>query len=136
MELIRDLNEKLDMGVILITHDLAVVSEMCSRVAVMYLGQIVEEADVYTLFEHPMHPYTRGLLRSIPTVKGGKREELSVIEGTVPLLSQIPQGCRFRPRCPCAAPFCSEQMPGLKPMAEGHRVRCFLCGEQEKEAAV
>ena len=136
MELIRDLNEKLDMGVILITHDLAVVSEMCSRVAVMYLGQIVEEADVYTLFEHPMHPYTRGLLRSIPTVKGGKREELSVIEGTVPLLSQIPQGCRFRPRCPCASQVCGEHMPGLKPVDEGHRVRCFLCGEQEKEAAV
>ena len=134
MELIASLNQKLDMGVILITHDLAVVSEMCSRVAVMYLGQIVEEADVLTLFERPLHPYTRGLLKSIPTVRGGKREELSVIEGTVPLLSQIPQGCRFRPRCPYATPSCGEQMPGLKPVGEGHRVRCFLCEEVEKEA--
>ena len=127
MELIGSLNRKLNMGVILITHDLAVVSEMCSRVAVMYLGQIVEEADVLTLFEHPMHPYTQGLLKSIPTVRGGRREELSVIEGTVPLLSQIPQGCRFRPRCPHASVHCGEQMPGLKPVGEGHRVRCFLC---------
>ena len=134
MELIRDLNEKLNMGVILITHDLAVVSEMCTRVAVMYLGQIVEEADVVTLFEHPLHPYTQGLLRSIPTVKGGKREELSVIEGTVPPLDRIPEGCRFRPRCPNASPLCSGQMPGLKPVGEGHRVRCFLCGGEEKEA--
>ena len=135
MELIRDLNEKLNMGVILITHDLAVVSEMCTRVAVMYLGQIVEEADVVTLFEHPLHPYTQGLLRSIPTVKGGKREELSVIEGTVPPLDRIPEGCRFRPRCPNASPLCSGQMPGLKPVGEGHRVRCFLCGGEEKEAS-
>ena len=134
MELIRDLNEKLNMGVILITHDLAVVSEMCSRVAVMYLGQIVEEADVVTLFEHPLHPYTQGLLKSIPTVKGGIREELSVIEGTVPTLDRIPEGCRFRPRCPNASPLCSGQMPGLKPVSDGHRVRCFLCGGEEKEA--
>ena len=135
MELIRELNRKLDMGVILITHDLAVVSEMCSRVAVMYLGQIVEEADVLTLFEHPTHPYTRGLLKSIPSVTGGRREELSVIEGTVPLLSQIPQGCRFRPRCPYALPVCGDQMPGLKPFAEGHRVRCFRCGELDEEVS-
>ncbi len=133
MELIRELNQKLDMGVILITHDLAVVSEMCSRVAVMYLGQIVEEADVLTLFERPMHPYTRGLLNSIPTVRGGRREELSVIEGTVPLLSQIPQGCRFRPRCPYASSLCSDQMPGLKTVEEGHRVRCFRSEELRGE---
>ena len=67
-------------------------------------------------------------------VKGGKREELSVIEGTVPPLDRIPEGCRFRPRCPNASPLCSGQMPGLKPVGEGHRVRCFLCGGEEKEA--
>ena len=108
MELIVELNRKLNMGVILITHDLAVVAETCRRVAVMYLGQIVEEADVQSLFEHPAHPYTRGLLKSIPTVSGGRREELNIIEGTVPLLSQIPKGCRFRPRCPYAAPARAE----------------------------
>ena len=129
LELIRELNLKLDMGVILITHDLAVVSEMCSRVAVMYLGQIVEEASVDELFRHPAHPYTRGLLKSLPNVKDGRREELSVIEGTVPLLSQIPAGCRFRPRCPYATPLCGEHSPGLNTLRDGHRVRCFRSEE-------
>ena len=125
MELIVELNRKLNMGVILITHDLAVVAETCRRVAVMYLGQIVEEADVQSLFERPMHPYTRGLLKSIPTVSGGRREELSIIEGTVPLLSQIPQGCRFRPRCPYAVPACAETMPELEVFSSGQKVRCL-----------
>ena len=125
MELIVALNRELDMGVILITHDLSVVAETCSRVAVMYLGQIVEEADVVQLFEHPMHPYTRGLLKSIPTVSGGKREELYIIEGTVPLLSQIPAGCRFRPRCPYATEACAAQMPELGTLPSGQKVRCL-----------
>ena len=114
MELIVALNRKLDMGVILITHDLSVVAETCGRVAVMYLGQIVEEADVVSLFARPQHPYTRGLLRSIPTITGARRERLYIIEGTVPLLSQIPQGCRFRPRCPYAAEACAASMPALQ----------------------
>ena len=100
MELIVELNEKLDMGVILITHDLSVVAETCSRVAVMYLGQIVEEADVNTIFDQPRHPYTLGLIKSIPNVEEKRRDRLFVIEGMVPLLSQIPQGCRFRPPLP------------------------------------
>ena len=129
MELIVDLNRELDMGVILITHDLSVVAETCSRVAVMYLGQIVEEADVLSLFEHPMHPYTRGLLKSIPSVSEGRREDLYIIEGTVPLLSQIPQGCRFRPRCPYARPECAERMPELEPLPSGQKVRCFRASE-------
>ena len=129
MVLIVELNRKLNMGVILITHDLAVVAETCRRVAVMYLGQIVEEADVQSLFEHPSHPYTRGLLKSIPTVSGGRREELNIIEGTVPLLSQIPRGCRFRPRCPYAAPACAETMPELNVLPSGQKVRCFRANE-------
>ena len=129
MELIVDLNRELDMGVILITHDLSVVAETCSRVAVMYLGQIVEEADVLQLFEHPTHPYTRGLLKSIPSVSDGRREDLFIIEGTVPLLSQIPQGCRFCPRCPYAAPVCAETMPELEPLPSGQKVRCFRASE-------
>ncbi len=129
MELIVELNRKLNMGVILITHDLAVVAETCRRVAVMYLGQIVEEADVHSLFEHPAHPYTRGLLKSIPTVSGGRREELNIIEGTVPLLSQIPRGCRFRPRCPYAVPACAETMPELNVLPSGQKVRCFRANE-------
>ena len=129
MELIVELNKKLDMGVILITHDLSVVAETCSRVAVMYLGQIVEEADVFSLFESPRHPYTKGLLKSIPTIKGNRRERLFIIEGTVPLLSQIPQGCRFRPRCPFAKPECGESMPELTAVSGTQKVRCFRAGE-------
>ena len=129
MELIVNLNHELNMGVILITHDLSVVAETCSRVAVMYLGQIVEEADVLSLFEHPMHPYTRGLLKSIPSVSDGRREDLYIIEGTVPLLSQIPQGCRFRPRCPYAAAACAERMPELETLPSGQKVRCFRAAE-------
>ena len=129
MELIVELNRKLNMGVIRITHDLAVVAETCRRVAVMYLGQIVEEADVQSLFEHPAHPYTRGLLKSIPTVSGGRREELNIIEGTVPLLSQIPRGCRFRPRCPYAVPACAETMPELNELPSGQKVRCIRAKE-------
>ena len=129
MELIVALNKKLDMGVILITHDLSVVAETCSRVAVMYLGQIVEEADVLSLFQKPRHPYTRGLLKSIPTIKGARRERLFIIEGTVPLLNQIPQGCRFRPRCPYAKPSCAEAMPELRSVGQTQKVRCFLADE-------
>ena len=129
MELIVALNKKLDMGVILITHDLSVVAETCSRVAVMYLGQIVEEADVFSLFENPQHPYTKGLLKSIPTIRGARRERLFIIEGTVPLLSQIPRGCRFRPRCPYAQPACGEAMPELRTVSDTQKVRCFRAGE-------
>lgn len=129
MDLIVELNRELNMGVILITHDLSVVAETCTRVAVMYLGQIVEEADVYSLFEHPLHPYTTGLLKSIPTVSGDQREELYIIEGTVPLLSQIPQGCRFRPRCPYATASCAEKMPELQTLPSGQKVRCFRAAE-------
>ena len=124
MELIVELNRKLDMGVILITHDLSVVAETCTRVAVMYLGQIVEEADVVTLFDHPRHPYTRGLLKSIPKITG-ERERLHIIEGTVPLLSQIPDGCRFAPRCPYADARCTQEDPELEQCAPGHMVRCM-----------
>ena len=131
MDLIVELNKKLDMAVLLITHDLSVVAETCSRVAVMYLGQIVEEGPVCDLFEHPRHPYTRGLLKSIPTVRGGKREELYMIEGTVPLLNQIPRGCRFCPRCPCAVPACAENMPGLITLPNGQKTRCLRSSELE-----
>ena len=125
LDLILELNEKLDMGVILITHDLAVVSQVCQRVAVMYLGQIVEEADVTELFDHPMHPYTQGLLESIPRLDGGARRELHQIAGTVPLLHQIPRGCRFAPRCPYADARCTQEDPELEQCTPGHMVRCM-----------
>lgn len=104
MDLIVDLNKKLNMGVILITHDLAVVAQMCQRVVVMYLGQIVEEGTVEEIFSNPTHPYTLGLIKSIPKLNGDRSERLYMIKGMVPLLSQIPTGCRFAPRCPCINP--------------------------------
>lgn len=134
MDLIVSLNQKLHMGVILITHDLSVVAETCNRVAVMYLGQIVEEADVYEIFDHPMHPYTRGLIRSIPRMSGERAERLYMIPGTVPLLNQIPSGCRFAPRCPYAADVCRNRNPELADTkVPGHRVRCFRAAEIEGE---
>lgn len=128
MELIVELNRKLDMGVILITHDLAVVAETCQRVIVMYLGQIVEEADVNSIFDHPCHPYTQGLISSIPQIDGDKSERLFQISGSVPLLNQIPTGCRFAPRCPYATNRCREEMPELLPVSETQRVRCHRAG--------
>ena len=114
------------MGVMLITHDLAVVAQTCSRVIVMYLGQIVEEADVLTLFDHPCHPYTEGLMRSIPRMEGDRTKPLYMIPGTVPLLSQIPTGCRFAPRCEKCGARCKKEMPDLVTLEDGRKVRCFL----------
>ena len=115
----------------LITHDLAVVAETCSRVIVMYLGQIVEEANVEDIFSNPLHPYTRGMMESIPQLEDEKRERLHVIKGIVPLLSQIPKGCRFAPRCPYADEGCGQNMPELS--GEGtHKVRCFKAGIGKK----
>lgn len=130
MDLIVELNQKLEMGVILITHDLAVVAETCQRVAVMYLGQIVEEARVDELFDHPLHPYTRGLLRCLPSLDADKTERLFQIEGTVPLLNQIPSGCRFAPRCPCAREQCGTRMPELVLAGPSQKVRCHMAAEE------
>lgn len=125
MELIVELNKQLDMGVMLITHDLAVVAEMCTRVIVMYLGQIVEEATVEELFANPLHPYTLGLMKSIPRLDGDRNEKLYMIKGMVPLLSQIPVGCRFAPRCEYATEKCFETMPDLQTVGDTRKVRCF-----------
>lgn len=133
MDLMVDLNKKLGMGVILITHDLAVVAEVCHRVVVMYLGQIVEEADVNSLFDNPQHPYTNGLLKSIPQLDGNRQERLFMIKGSVPLLSQIPQGCRFAERCPYATERCTSEMPPLYKISETQSVRCFRAEEGAME---
>lgn len=125
LDLIADLNKEFDMGIILITHDLGVVAEFCSRIVVMYLGQIVEEADVRSLFSNPLHPYTKGLMRSIPQMDGDRSKELHVIEGTVPSLFNVPKGCRFAPRCPYADDQCRESHPELREFQENQRVRCW-----------
>lgn len=131
MDLIVELNKKLDMGVVLITHDLGVVAETCTRVIVMYLGQIVEEASVEELFDHPKHPYTFGLIQSIPRLDGNREEELYTIKGMVPLLSQIPEGCRFSQRCPYATEQCRKSMPDLVSVSELHKVRCWRYVQKE-----
>lgn len=131
MDLIVELNKKLDMGVILITHDLGVVAETCSRVVVMYLGQIVEEATVAQLFDTPKHPYTLGLIQSIPRLDGNRNEKLYTIKGMVPLLSQIPSGCRFAQRCPYVTDQCRNEMPELTQISDTHRVRCWKYAQKE-----
>ncbi len=131
MDLIVELNHKLDMGVILITHDLGVVAETCSRVVVMYLGQVVEEAAVEDIFDNPQHPYTLGLIKSIPRLDGDRDEELYTIKGTVPLLSQIPSGCRFADRCPYVTDKCRNEMPELKSISPTQKVRCWNYDKKE-----
>ena len=125
LDLMVELKNRLQMGIILITHDLGVVAELCDRVIVMYLGQIVEEATVETLFETPKHPYTIGLMKSIPSLAGKRGEKLHVIEGIVPSLHQVPAGCRFAPRCPYADQLCMERPPELRRVEENHMVRCW-----------
>ena len=129
LDLIRRLREDTGTAVILITHDLGVVAEMADRVAVMYAGEIVEQAEVTELFARPRHPYTRGLIGSIPVV-GRPRDELAVIPGNVPNLIDLPAGCRFAPRCGSRAAegvdIAFEAHPELRPIDAGHDVRCWL----------
>lgn len=132
MDLIVALNKKLHMGVILITHDLGVVAETCKRVVVMYLGQIVEEASVEEIFDNPQHPYTWGLIKSIPHLDGDRHKALYTIKGTVPLLNQMPTGCRFAKRCPYAMEKCVRHMPELVMVSKTHKVRCFKTGQEEE----
>ena len=131
MDLMQELKEAQNMGVILITHDMAVVAENCDRVIVMYLGQMVEEADVVEIFEHPMHPYTIGLIRSIPQMTTDQKEELYMIEGSLPLLTQIEKGCRFASRCPYATDKCREEEPEWREISDGHSVRCHFPQNRE-----
>jgi peptide/nickel transport system ATP-binding protein len=125
LDLINELKEKYNMGTVMITHDLGVVAEVCTRVVVMYLGQVIEEADVQSLFASPYHPYTQGLLKSIPKLSGDRSGKLHVIEGKVPTLHQVPKGCRFAPRCEFASQKCLEQMPELQEEDGGRKVRCW-----------
>jgi len=134
LDLMRDLRTKVGASVILITHDLGVIAEMAERVAVMYAGRIVEEADVKALFAKPLHPYTQGLMGSIP-VLGKIKEKLDVIPGNVPNLINLPPGCRFAPRCRARVEhqlkMCTELEPDLIEVVPAHTVRCWLYQETE-----
>ena len=124
LALMRDLKASTGIAIILITHDLGVVAEICDHVAVMYAGEIVEYAPVGALFATPQHPYTIGLLGSIPRLDV-KAEELAAIEGMVPSLAELPAGCRFAPRCPFVRERCRQALPPLAVVGPGHRSRCI-----------
>jgi len=125
LELMRDLQQRLGMAILIITHDLGVIAELADDVIVMYAGQIVESAPVSALFNDPQHPYTIGLLGSIPRLDV-ERDRLSTIEGTVPSPARQPAGCRFAPRCPFSDARCHAEPPPLRMMAPGHQVACWL----------
>jgi oligopeptide/dipeptide ABC transporter ATP-binding protein len=134
LDLLRDLRTRMDTAVILITHDLGVISEMADRVAVMYAGRIVEQADIRTLFKKPVHPYTQGLMASIP-VLGTVKDVLDVIPGSVPNLVNLPPGCQFAPRCRSRVEYqlsiCTQVEPQLLPYEPDHLCRCWLYQDSE-----
>lgn len=129
LDLMRDLQKNEGMSILMITHDLGVVAEMCDRVVIMYAGQIVEETDVATLYNNPLHPYTQGLLASLPQL-AGDNDRLSSIPGQVPNPANLPPGCRFAPRCPMVVQRCYEERPELLEIQPGHTCRCLLQQEE------
>jgi oligopeptide/dipeptide ABC transporter ATP-binding protein len=136
LDLILDLRDKLDTSVILITHDLGLIAETVDRVAVMYAGRIIEQADVEVLFDHPLHPYTRGLIASVP-ILGEVKDKLEVIPGSVPNLIDLPEGCKFAPRCQARIEhdldICTQKEPDLLEETSGHTVRCWLYQDHEDD---
>jgi oligopeptide/dipeptide ABC transporter ATP-binding protein len=127
LDLMLELMKKINTSIILITHDLGVVAEVCDEVNVMYAGKIVEKGDVFSIFDNPSHPYTWGLLRSIPRIeKKGKAKKLYTIKGMVPNLIDPPPGCRFADRCDKARGICCEEEPPFTTIEEGHFVKCWL----------
>ena len=129
LDLLKELRDDTDAAVLLITHDMGVVAETCDRVVVMYLGAIVEEAPVESLFDDPKHPYTQGLLGSIPSVEE-RVEWLQAIPGTIPNAHEIPTGCRFSNRCPKVMDVCHTVDPVLREVAPGHRTACHLYDDE------
>jgi oligopeptide/dipeptide ABC transporter ATP-binding protein len=136
LELLARLQAEMRLGLLLITHDLGVVAEVCDRVCVMYAGQIVEEGSARQTFKEPSHPYTRGLLRSVPKLRrtGEAAERLETIEGVVPSLLDLPPACRFAPRCPHRAPICDEGTIPFYETGPGHAARCTLYDPRREDA--
>ncbi|MFQ5532473.1 MAG: ABC transporter ATP-binding protein, partial [Candidatus Methylomirabilales bacterium] len=126
LELLLGLQEEMKMAVMLITHDLGVIAETAERVVVMYAGRVVEEAPVKELFDNPLHPYTQGLLESLPTMEAGKGRPLRAIAGLVPNLLTLPGGCKFAPRCPKVVGQCWPTEPELREIRPRHWARCIL----------
>ncbi len=126
LALIRRLARELGVAVLLVSHDLGIISQMCHRVLVLYAGRVVESAPVAAIFRAPAHPYTRGLIECLPQLEGTAR--LGAITGNMPGLRALPTGCRFHPRCPIAEPRCSTESPALRDLATGHAAACHLAG--------
>jgi oligopeptide/dipeptide ABC transporter ATP-binding protein len=137
LALMRRLKEELNMALLLISHDLGIIAQMTSRVAVMYGGEVVEEAGVEALFSSPLHPYTEGLLSSMPPrdglAGGKKRERLREIPGTVPSFLEKIEGCRFKDRCPRSFTLCGQEHPPIVEISPGHRVRCWLAMDSRRK---
>ncbi len=125
LELIKDLQAEMGMSVILITHDLGVIAETCEQVVVMYAGKVAEKGSVYDVFDRPAHPYTRGLLASIPTLNTEPKSKLNIIPGMVPGLQDLPAGCRFENRCEHAMEICSAGPPPIESIKDSHEVSCI-----------
>jgi peptide/nickel transport system ATP-binding protein len=126
LELMQSLQSEFKMAILMITHNLGVIAEMADRVAVMYMGKVVEMANAKTIFAEPLHPYTVGLMRSIPRIGGKVKQRLAVIPGSVPDPFSLPTGCTFYPRCPAPKRAACEQDVPLREIAPGHWVRCTL----------
>ncbi len=127
LDLMGQLREELGTAIVIISHDLGVIAETADRVAVMYTGQIMESADTLSLFAAPMHPYTRGLMKAIPSLAAGADQiELYEIAGVVPSLLHLPTGCPFNPRCPLVDAICRRDKPVLREVADGHRAACWM----------
>jgi peptide/nickel transport system ATP-binding protein len=124
LQLLADLRQRFGLAMLFISHDLAVVSQVADRVAVMYAGQIVETGPSETLFKSPLHPYMRGLLNSVPTLRTDRHKPLRTIDGTVPPIASLPAGCAFEPRCESKIADCAKTPPQLLEVAPGHFVRC------------
>lgn len=131
LELMKQLQREEGMSVLLITHDLGVVAEMCDRVSVMYAGRIVEEANVFELFESPKHPYTKGLIGSVPKI-GQRKDKLTSIKGNVPDPGNMPKGCKFAPRCNEAMTVCFEEEPNATDLGNGRKCSCWMIEEGRK----
>jgi len=134
LRLMAELRAEFGMSILYITHDLGVIAQVADRVAVMYLGQIVETGDVYTIFERPLHPYTQSLLKSIPHLESGSRGRLEAIAGNVPVPINLPVRCRVADRCPLAFAECTAAEPALVDVEPNHGVRCFLHHQQTEPA--
>ncbi|HEY4932316.1 MAG TPA: ABC transporter ATP-binding protein [Terriglobales bacterium] len=124
LDLLNELRQKFSLSMLFVSHDLAVISQVSHRIAVMYAGSLVETGSADQVFQQPVHPYTRGLLRSVPTLRSDRSQPLRTIEGTVPAINALPPGCAFEPRCEWRLPSCSQALPSLVEVAPGHFARC------------